>query len=162
MSDLLLGSQSSTNVDITTSNNTNYTLNYLGDIQFDATGQLIQIQNTDLLVQAIGKIFLTLQGSSNIDPLYGSAIQSFSNLSGNLDTIYALLKQAILQTLSYNIQEYSTSTNGNEQIAVLNSIQVQVDPLDPTAINVVLTVTTAAQQQIPISLTLGGSSLGLS
>lgn len=152
MSDLLLGTPNDPNLII--DGQPAFVLNDSGDLQFDKNGLLVLTKDKALLEQNIGKILLTAQGSSAIDPSYGTTLNTFVGTSLSTDANYALMRQTILDAMGYLVNKYINSTNPKEQIATVETISVKLDPTQGSKITVQLVVSSVAGEIITSQVTV--------
>lgn len=127
-----------------------------GDIQLDAAGNLIKVENTDKLVQDVMKILYTTQGSDPFNPFYGSILTEENIGIAMLPSILeAKAREAIynsLETLRQNQAQqelYQELTSAEKLVGVADLI-VEQDKTEPRQYNVILTVLT--EEMTPITL----------
>ena len=126
------------------------------DYRFDKAGDVLTIDNENLLYQACLKILLTEVRSNPYHPRYGSRIL---NMIGSKQTGAAatLIQEQVQQALAkvQNLQEgqrkFQTVTDRERLYSVL-SVDVTSPGVDPTAYNVNVVVQNASLQRIPISI----------
>ena len=132
-----------------------YVQDWRGDLQFDQNGQLMVVQNSDKLMQNVGKILLTQVGNSLINPDYGTALNSFVGLPYNDASTYAMMKQTILAALGYNVVQYSDSTILQEQIGTIETLSVMVNANDGSTLNIQAQLTDAAGNTLTVGIAIG-------
>lgn len=150
MSDLLIGTP---NIDATPGAPP-WTIGNLGDIHFDANGELVLVSDVDKLTQNIGKILLTDQGANLIDSTYGSVLQSFVGQNYSSGITYSLIRQTILDAMGYIVNQYSDSTNFNEQIGTVETLAVKVDAIVTSTIILEITLTNQSGKFVTVGLTI--------
>ena len=129
-----------------------YLVNNKGDIHFDNRGRLILVSDADKLRQSVGKILLTEQGQSGVDPAYGTTLNSFIGKPYTVEPTYSLIKQTILDAMGYHVNQYSDSTNQNEKIATVETLSVMVEGDSPGRIRINITIANEAAQLITVGI----------
>ena len=146
--DLLLGMPN----DDTTVGAPKWTVGNAGDIQFDASGRLILVADTDLLTQNVGKILLTAQGQNPVDPTYGSTLNTFVGTSYSPGTSYSLMRQTVLDAMGYLVNDYAESANPNEKIGSVETLAIKVDDVLSSSITLQLTLTDQSGKVVTVGL----------
>jgi len=126
------------------------------DYRFDAHGNMILIQNEDLLYQAALKILLTKQGSNTYYPWYGTTInerigsKALSGVSSVLseDVRKTLAQMQALQTQQAKYQQVTFK----ERLYSVLSVDVKRHSQDVTAYLIEVTVQNASGE--PVSLNI--------
>lgn len=126
------------------------------DWQFDLSGDLIFIENEDLLYQAALKILLTERGSNPYHQAYGSNIinrigsKAVGAVAQQLreDTISALNRMRTLQRGQARYQQVSL----REQVYAINSVDVYPHNNDPTAYRVDVVLTNASGRPVVLNV----------
>ena len=126
------------------------------DYRFNKGGDVITIDNENLLYQACLKMLLTELRSNPYHPQYGSDIMKMIGMkrSGVAATLIQQQVQEALekvQNLQNGQRNFQRGTD-RERLYAVNSVQVTSPGVDPTAFNVQVVVTNASQQRIPISI----------
>lgn len=125
------------------------------DYRFDPVGEIITIQNEDLLYQACLKAILTVQGSNPYHPSYGSKILSRIGRKV-VGASAALVKEDVINALTQvkNLQsgqrKYQQVRN-RELLYSVEQVDVRTDPNDPTLYYLDVVVRSASNQ--PVRLT---------
>ena len=126
------------------------------DYRFDYLGDIVTIENENLLVQACLKAILTVQGSNPYHLKYGSKIstrigQKISGVSASLikeDVTNALLQVQSLQSQ----QRKSQGVSGKEFLYAIQTVDVRTSADDPTVYFVDVVVRNGSNQ--PVSVTI--------
>lgn len=126
------------------------------DYSFNSYGDVILIENENLLHQAALKILLTTKGSNPYNPWYGSSLKNRIGSKAinsaaaqiNEDVRTALEKMQSLQLNQRNYQEVSFK----ERLFSIQQVNTRVHDQDPTMFLVDVVVVNASQQ--PIQLTV--------
>ena len=140
------------------------------DYRFDRAGDVLLVDNTNLLYQACLKMILTRLGSNPYHPQYGSGIMGLIGRK-RMGAAATLIREQVSTALSkvQNTQtqqrKYQTVTE-QERLYTVNSVDVREVVDDPTAFTVDVVVSNAARTPIPISIAfsvpgavaLGGST----
>ena len=126
------------------------------DYRFDKAGDVITIDNENLLYQACLKILLTEIRSNPYHPRYGSKIMGLigSKRSGAAATlIQEQVQQALtkVQNLQQGQRKFQQVTDRERLYSVL-AVDVTSPGVDPTAYTVNVVVQNASLQRIPISI----------
>jgi phage baseplate assembly protein W len=154
MSDLLLGTpyENVTSLDLSRK----FALDNLSDLQYDARGQLITVSGADKVRQYVGKILLSFQGDNTIDPVYGTTINSFIGTKITDETNYSLIKQTIIDAISYAIQKYNDSLDETEQINSIDSFSTMISSQvnETTHLVIQVELTTAAGESVIVGTTI--------
>lgn len=146
------------------------------DVQFDLAGELVFIENEDLLYQSALKILLTEKGTNPYHPEYGTSLMTRVG-SKAVGAVAQQLREDVLFALErvrqkQQAQARSQRVSLREQLYAINSVDVGPHNNDPTALRVDVVVTNASGEPIslnisfavPGSVALAGSngvSLGL-
>lgn len=125
------------------------------DYRFDPQGDIITIENEDLLYQACLKAILTVQGSNPFHPAYGSKVltrigQKIVGASASLvkeDVVNALTQVKNLQSGQRKYQR----VRDRELLYAIQSVDVRPSAEDPTVYFVDVVVRSGSNQ--PVSLT---------
>lgn len=151
MSDLLLGYS-----DMFKPKVDQYAFGSDNDVQFDLNGLIRTVEKTDKLKQTIGKILLTSQGASTIEPRYGTVLNDFIGVSLTEQPVYALIKQTIIDALGFHVGLYEDSDVLEEKINTLDSVSFKVPQYetDPTGITMDITITDPNSKFTTVRLTL--------
>lgn len=126
------------------------------DWQFDLSGDLLFIENEDLLYQAALKILLTEKGSNPYHPSYGSNIinRIGSKIVGAVaqqlreDTLAALNRMRSLQREQARYQQVSLQ----EQVYAINAVDVYPHNDDITAYRVDVSLTNASGRPVVLNV----------
>lgn len=126
------------------------------DYRFDKAGDVVTIDNENLLYQACLKMLLTELKSNPYHPAYGSDIMKMIGMkrSGAAAVLIqeavtvALEKVQNIQTTQRNFQTVSD----RERLYAVQAVNVTSPGVDPTAFNVEVVVTNASMQRIPVSI----------
>ena len=151
------------------------------DWRFDPQGEVILIDNENLLYQACLKALLTVKGSNVFHPNYGSSIterigsklvgaallQIQEDVRAALVSVQSVqLKQQRYQTVTDKERLYAiiaaTVTQGDDPTTVLVNVTVQNASAQPIALSIVFTVPGVAALAGSNGLTLGLERTGLS
>lgn len=126
------------------------------DYRFDKAGDVVTIDNENLLYQACLKILLTDLKSNPYHPAYGSDILKMigRKRSGAATVLIqeavnvALTKIINIQTAQRNFQ----TVTDRERLYSIQAVNVTSPGSDPTAFNVEVVVTNASMQRIPVTI----------
>lgn len=126
------------------------------DYRYDSAGQLLMIENEDLLYQASLKILLTDKGSNPYHPWYGTHIRSrigSKAISGVSTLISEDVRQALakLQTLQGEQTKYQV-TSFKERLYSIQRVDVTPHVQDPTIFKVDVAVQNASAEPIDLSI----------
>lgn len=147
------------------------------DYRFDPSGDVLTIENEDLLYQACLKAILTVQGSNPFHPTYGSKVSTRVGAKA-VGASAALLKEDVqnalrqVQNLQQGQRRYQL-VKDRELLRTVQSVDVRASAEDPTVFFIDVTVITGSNRPVRIStvfsvpgaVALAGSnglSLGLS
>lgn len=125
------------------------------DWRFDPAGEVIRIQNEDLLYQACLKAILTVQGSNPFYPSYGSKL--ITRLNRKLASATASLVRGDVQNALQRVQALQNqqrryqSVTSREQLFQIQNVDVTPSAEDPTVYYVEVVVRNGSNQ--PVSLT---------
>ena len=131
-----------------------------GDLVFE-NGDLATLQGRDKLEQDLTKIILTEAGANPAQPWYGSLVSA--NLIGSslppdiiISTAQSQLQKAIqiLQQLQANQVSTGQKMSPDEQIAAIQQISLNQDPVDPRVINIIVRVLSKASASVSTSISL--------
>lgn len=126
------------------------------DYRFNPVGEIITIQNEDLLYQACLKAILTVQGSNPYHPRYGSLLTTRIGRKA-VGASAALIKEDVVnalgrvRTLQKEQRKYQTVTD-KELLYSISSVQARPDANDPTIYYVNVVVRNGSLE--PISLNI--------
>jgi len=126
------------------------------DWRFDPQGELILIDNENLLYQSALKIILTDRGSNVYHPLYGSLLKSRIGAKA-VGAVATLLREDV-QTALQRMQALQGQQAGfqqvtlKERLAAILSVEVMPHRSDPTAFLVDVVVSNASGE--PVSITI--------
>lgn len=126
------------------------------DIGFDQVGQLATITSTDRVRQNVSKALLTVIGSNVFNPDYGSTL-SFAIGEKLTPTIFFKLQQSIVNAIQglIEIQAQEVDTLPADEILLgLNNIAIDIDPVDPRLINIVIEVLVGTFDSVTTNLQL--------
>jgi len=125
------------------------------DARFDTSGEMVVLENEDLLHQICLKAILTERGSNPFHPRYGSRVMSRigSKIGGAAaaqvrEDVLSVLQQ--VQTLQQSQSKYQTVRN-RERLYSIDNVSVSRDPVDFTILYLDVTVRNASRT--PINLT---------
>jgi hypothetical protein len=126
------------------------------DYRFDVQGDMVLLQDEDLLYQACLKALLTVLGSNPYHPSYGSEITRRIGLKANanaksmisLDIQTALGKVKSLQQTQARYQNVTPQ----ERLYSFGGISVESDPNDPTVFRAQVTVKNASNRPIQLNI----------
>lgn len=126
------------------------------DFRYNAAGNMLLIQNEDLLYQAALKILLTDRGSNPFFPTYGTTIRNrigTKALSGVASVLSEDVRRALTQMQAYQREQarYQQVTL-KERLYTVLSVDVQRHVQDPTTFQIEVTVQNASGQ--PVSLNI--------
>jgi len=126
------------------------------DFRFDAHGNMIFIQNEDLLYQAALKILLTDKGSNSFFPWYGTTIRErigSKALSGVASVLSEDIRRSLAQMQALQIQQAKyQQVTFKERLYSVVGVDVKRHVQDPTTYLIGVTVQNASGQ--PISLNI--------
>lgn len=125
------------------------------DWRFNFQGDVVEIQNEDLLYQACLKAILTVQGSNPYYPNYGSKITTRIGTKAAGSTALLIredVQQALqgVQTLQSGQKKYQSVSNG-ELLYRIDSVSVKPSTDDPTVFFVDVVVRNASNRPINIT-----------
>lgn len=126
------------------------------DYRFDKAGDVITIDNENLLYQACLKMLLTEQQSNPYHPSYGSKIMSLIGRK-KMGAASMLIQEQATQALSKIINMQGTqrkyqAVSDRERLYSVLAVNVTSPGTDPTAFNVQIVVVNASQQRIPVTI----------
>lgn len=126
------------------------------DQRFDLTGDVILIQDENLLYQSALKILLTRIRSNPYQPFYGSNLQSRigAKAVGAITTLLTEDVQTALTTMQrlQGEQAKYQRVTAKERLYAVHSVRVLPSNLDPTAFQIDVVVSNASGQ--PVALTI--------
>lgn len=126
------------------------------DYSFNSTGDVILIDNENLLHQAALKIILTTKGSNPYHPWYGTTLRQRIG-SKAVNTAAALINEDVrsalekMQSLQVNQKSFQEVTF-KERLYRIDQVKTRVHEQDPTMFMVDVVVTNASQQPISLSV----------
>jgi hypothetical protein len=131
---------------------------YLDDVSYDVKGSLLQTRNEPLLMQNVEKFVVTTINSNpfhlyigtGLVGLIGKRISNFSFLQSQIISEISRTLQK-LQDLQGQYRTIGRVVTEGEVLAVVDSIQVTQDMVDPTIVRADVTVT--AQSGKPVQFT---------
>jgi phage baseplate assembly protein W len=125
------------------------------DIQFDASGNIITLENGDLLVQSALKIILTVQGSNPYHRWYGSLLRSRigSNATGSTAALIREDVMGALTTFRDMQSQISRAQVVTPEERLASVQQVNVNPIEglPTAFLVNVVMKSASSRRVEIN-----------
>ena len=126
------------------------------DLRFDANGNMILIQNEDLLYQAALKVLLTDKGSNPFFPWYGTTIRQrigSKMLSGVASVLSEDVRKALAQMQALQTQQakYQQVTYKERLYSVLK-VDVKRHVQDPTTLLIGVTVQNASGQPVTLNI----------
>jgi len=126
------------------------------DFRYDTAGQLLEIENEDLLYQACLKIILTDKGTNPYHPWYGTSIRSrigSKAISGVATVISEDVRRALakLQTLQTEQAKYQ-SVSFKERIYAVQRVDVAPHVQNPTVFKVDVAIQNASAEPIDLSI----------
>lgn len=127
------------------------------DYRFSPTGDVLTIENENLLFQACLKSILTERGSNPFHVAYGSQIQTRIGTK-IVGAAAALIREDIIKalqtvkTLQTQQREFQTVTS-KELLVSISSVDVTSDANDPTVYYVDVIVRNGSNQPVSISIT---------
>lgn len=126
------------------------------DFRFDQYGNMILIQNEDLLYQAALKILLTDKGSNPFFPWYGTTIRQrigSKMLSGVASVLSEDVRKALAQMQALQTQQakYQQVTYKERLYSVLK-VDVKRHVQDPTTLLIGVTVQNASGQPVTLNI----------
>jgi len=125
------------------------------DWRFDPRGEVITIQDEDLLYQACLKAVLTVRGSNPFHPGYGSTVSSRIG-SKALGASAALVREDVqralqqVRSLQKRQRQYQPVTN-RELLFSIQSVDVRTSEFDPTVFFLEVTVRNGSQKPVSLS-----------
>lgn len=120
------------------------------DFKFDRNGDLQYVDGPDRVKQNIVKILLTVKGRNSKYPDYGSLLQRISNIKYNKDKKSELIKESILQALTY-LDIVEESDEPDEVIEQIKSMKI-VPSDDPREIIIDMLIKLESGDELQISL----------
>ena len=126
------------------------------DYRFDLQGDMVLIQNENLLYQACLKSILTVLGSNPYHLAYGSAITTRIGAKA-IAASQALIKEDIqtalgrVKSVQSNQAKYQAVT-AEERLYAIGGIQVDVNPNDPTTFNAQVVVRNASNRPVLLNI----------
>jgi hypothetical protein len=126
------------------------------DYRFDVAGEVITIENENLLYQACLKAILTIRGSNPYHPGYGSTLLSRIG-SKQVRATAASLKEDVINTLSrvqsvQNGQRKFQQVQDRERLYRINTVTVRPSGDDPTVFFLDVSVTNGTGQPVQLSI----------
>lgn len=126
------------------------------DFRYNAQGNMILIQNEDLLYQAALKILLTDRGSNPFFPNYGTTIRErigTKALSGVASVLSEDVRRSLAQVQAYQTQQarYQQVTFKERLYSVL-SVDVKRHAQDPSTFMIEVTVQNASGKPIELNI----------
>lgn len=130
-----------------------------GDLSVGTNGDLAIVENTDKLIQDVLKILSTQLGANPFIPWYGCPItksligQSYEDTfvtniaSGQLETSINMLQKLQKEQLRNN-----QLVSASEQIAAIQNIFVDRNPIDPRFYSVNVNILTKAFTSVPVDM----------
>jgi phage baseplate assembly protein W len=126
------------------------------DLRYNAAGNLILIQNEDLLYQASLKILLTDRGSNPFHPAYGTSLRDrigAKAISGVASLISEDVRRALTQMqTSQREQARYQQVSLKERLYRILSVQVNRHAQDPGTFQVAVSVQNASGQPVDLSI----------
>ena len=125
------------------------------DWRFDFQGDVVQIENEDLLYQACLKAILTVQGSNPYHPKYGSKIAN--QIGAKAAGSSALLIREDVQTALQSVQNLQgsqrkyQSVSSRELLYRIDSVEARPSREDPTVFFVDVVVRNASNKPVSLS-----------
>ncbi len=133
------------------------------DYRFDMQGDMVLIQNENLLLQVCLKAILTVQGSNPYHPGYGSKV---TTRVGNkaLGASSMLIREDIqnalkrVQDLQRGQSKYQLVTD-KERLYSIRDVQVTRDPNDPTVFRAQVTVQNGSNKPVVVDIVYSTSGV---
>ena len=132
------------------------------DYRFNALGDLLEVENEDLLYQVCLKAILTQKRSNPYHPAYGTAI--LSQIGRKMSSSVQVLIQEDISSILSQLQKMQAQqakyqlVSLRERLYKVLSVQVSVSPTDPTLMFCDVVVSNMSNQ--PISLNIAFSVPG--
>lgn len=122
------------------------------DIEFDNTNSVVEIHDTNYVVQAIGKVLKTTKNIANSYPNYGTNINNIRvNVVGNV-LLESAVTTDILAALAY-IKTLEQSPLVTENIIGVSSITAAVAATTSgNTLNIIMTVVTEKGTSVTITI----------
>jgi phage baseplate assembly protein W len=124
---------------------------YSGDFQLDTLNELILVEGTSALAQAIFKIVLTPKGSNTEDPNYGTVLEDLPGSRMDNEK-YAAIQSAVIDALIHYNTINQDNPNSDEVIETIDLIRVVANPDDGRSINIQIAVTTESGKPVKIEV----------
>lgn len=126
------------------------------DYRFDLQGDIVMIENENLLYQACLKAILTVQGSNPYHPLYGSKIMTRIG-SKAVKASEMMIKEDVQNSLR-RVQDLQRGqgkyqlVSDKERLYQIRNIQVTPDQNDPTVFKVSVTVQNGSNRPVVVDI----------
>ena len=132
-----------------------------GDIRIGANGDVATVENGEKLTQDLLKILTTEIGANSFFPAYGSPI-SQSMIGRAFDKVFfqsianSQLRFSVsnLQRLQAEQLKQDQIVTAQEQIAAIQSVNVDQNTIDPRFFNIDLVVISKAFRRVPASFSV--------
>ena len=126
------------------------------DYRFDLEGNVITIQNEDLLYQACLKALLTLRGSNPYHPAYGSLIMSRVGRK-RMATSAVLIQEDVMNCLSRvgSVQQQQgryQQVKDRERLYQIKAVSLRPSTDDPTVVLLSVSVTNGANKPVALNI----------
>ena len=123
----------------------------ISDISFDATGDVSQVSNRDLIKQKVVKALLTLKGSNRFNQNYGS---SLTEAIGKPNVAFSMLfiQQAIMDAINTLLELQSNSLDYSTDEEILLGVDnIQIEPgTDPRELLVTMVILSGTYDKIKV------------
>jgi FKBP-type peptidyl-prolyl cis-trans isomerase 2 len=108
---------------------------YYSDINFDSTGEVIQVEGKARINQDVIKSIMTLRGNTLYLPNYGSRLSALSGTRMDVNTQNAIVSE-ILFSLSYltTMQPSPTLVGDDEVITSVDDVLLEKDKSDERSV----------------------------
>jgi len=122
------------------------------DITYE-NGDFVMLSGASKLKQNMAKILLTREGENKVFPGYGSNLQSLINQKIDNTSVRKNIVNGIIYAFTY-LNEIDDTTDLDEKIDQIKSIDVNIDPVDPRKVFIRIEVINKVGETLII--TLGG------
>jgi len=132
-----------------------------GDIRIGSNGDIATVENGEKLTQDLLKILTTEIGANSFFPAYGSPITQ-SMIGRAFDQVFfksiadsqLRFSVANLQRLQAEQMKNNQVVTAQEQIAAIQSVDVNQNDIDPRFFNINLVVVSKAFRRVPASFSV--------
>jgi hypothetical protein len=124
---------------------------YEGDIQIDGLNQVIDVEGTVKLAQAIFKIVLTPKGSMAEDPDYGTDMDSMIGDKMDNDKFSGIQTSIVDALTHYNVINQD-NPNSDEVIETIDEVKLVRDLDDPRQLRIKISVTSESGKSVKVEV----------